>query len=494
VLNYNRRGVFTELSRSRSKIMYSMPSVPAIFSPGGTVPSQGAANNPMRAPAFAFAVILIFLRFSMVHQIQAQLMGVNLYLLYVFGIPALIGIFAIGGFQRTLQWRPGLYWTLFGVWLLVGVPFSSWRVASLGVVLTYFRTELLMMFIIAGAASKWRDCRKVMVAIALAAVISLAAAKLFSHVDDNQRMSLNFGTIANSNDYAGHLIFVLPFLLWVVMTSKTLVFRVAAFALIPYGLYVILSTASRGALIAIGVGAVYAFFAGSARIRIAMGVLLPLVFVVAISLLPQRAWQRLLSFSDDSTGNEEAVESTETRKYLLQTSLLFMVEHPLFGVGADQFSGVEGKASRQIGKLGVWHATHNSFTQVGSECGLPALYFFLAGIGSSLLLLNRVYRSSRDRPEYQEISATAFCLMLSLVSFCAAITFLNFGYFFYLPAMGGLAICVAKTAEEEFKKTGSAVPATAPVIQPVTPFVRRRAPQPNFPQKIVPPVRPTRLR
>jgi O-antigen ligase len=470
-----------------------MPSIhpsPAFANRGGILPGQvgapleSAQPNPMQRSVFLFALILVFIRFSMLHQIQATVMGVNLYLLYIFGIPAVFGVLASGGVRRIFLRRPGVYWTLFAVWLTIALPFSSWKGGSVPVVITYLRTDFLMLFIIAGATVTWRDCRRMMTAIALAAVVSVSVSKLFSHIDTGERMQLTFGTVANSNDYAAHLILVLPFLLWVILSRTPLVFRIVSLALIPYGIYVILATASRGALVAIGIGVLYAILVATSRQRIAMLAVIPIMLMTAISFVPRNAWQRLLSFSDSAGASEEARESSEMRQYLLRTSLLYTIQHPLFGVGAGQFSDVEGTNSRKKGELGAWHDTHNTYTQIASENGIPALFFFLAGIVTSMRLLTRVYRTAKNRPEFREIASTAFCLMLSLVSFCTAIFFLNFGYFFYLPAMSGLAMSVSIAAEAEFRKAAAAGPATA--VQP-SPGPHAWLPPRNRPQRTPPP-------
>src|ERR1035441_1625117 len=89
---------------------------------------NGAANplsyDPIRALGFNMGLALVFLRFSMLHQVQATLMGVNLRLLYVFGLPALLGLIAAGGIQRTFRSRPAFYWAGFAVCLVVATPFS----------------------------------------------------------------------------------------------------------------------------------------------------------------------------------------------------------------------------------------------------------------------------------------------------------------------------------------------------------------------------------
>ena len=458
------------------------------------VTGEGAQPNPMQRIVFFFTMALVFIRFSMIHQVQTMVMGVNLYLLYIFGVPALLGVLATGGIARTLRLRPGLYWTLFGVWLYIALPFSSWKGGSLPVVVTFCRTDLLMIFVIAGGAVTWSDCRRLMGAIALAALVNLAAAQLFRRTDDYDRLHLSFGTVSNANDYAGHMVVVLPFLLWVILSGRPVIFRIVAFLAIPYGIYVILATASRGGLVALGVGVLYTLVVNP-RLRIPVLCMAPIVFVTTVRLLPPSTWQRLTSFSDThSTG--EALESANAREYLLKTSLIYIAEHPLFGVGAGQFASYEGKSSREQGEFGMWHDTHNTFTQIACENGLPAFFFFIAGIGSSMVLLTRVYRASKDRPECNEISVTAFCLMLAMVSFCAAIFFLNFGYFFYLPAMGGLATCVSSAATAEFQKTAAAVPAAPsnPYWQPNVTLPQRNTHELILPHQTARLGRQTKLR
>src|ERR1035437_553505 len=128
---------------------------------------------------------------------------------------------------------------------------------------------------------------------------------------------------------------------------------------------------------------------------------------------------------------------------------------------------------------GYWHETHNTYTQVSSECGIPALAFYIAGIISTFLLVNRVYRRARGRPECWEIQTTAFCIMLAMTTYCMAIAFVNFAYYFYLPALASLVIAVSSAAEAEFDRlsSGSVEPQPGfappyrrpPLRMPVTP-------------------------
>jgi len=409
--------------------------------------------DPLRSIAFHLGLLLLFLRISMLHQVQTVMMGFNLYLLYLFGIPAIIGVVAAGGLRRAFRGRPAYYWTGFAIWMFLAIPFSSYRRGSAELLLTYLRTDLIMLFVTGGLAVTWRECKQLMHAIAWGVFVNLMCARIFlKGMGSENRVSLEFGSISNPNDLAAHLLLALPFLLWVAMNSKFILMRLFAMLGVVYGLYVILGTGSRGALLALGAASVYFLVRGTARQRLVLVGIAPIAAAVLLTAVPTRILQRLTSFSANSADSvQEAIESSMLREYLLKTSIDYTFQHPLFGLGPGQFSSFEGMHNQIIGTHGYWHEAHNTFTQVSSECGIPGAILFIAGIVSTFLLLNRTFRQARNRPDCADIRAAVFCVSLALVAFCTAIAFVNFAYFFYLPAMAGLAIAMSKAAQVEFQ-------------------------------------------
>jgi O-antigen ligase len=398
--------------------------------------------NPIRRLTFFFAVGLVFVRFSMLHQILTLQIHTNFYLLYLFGIPALLGVLLTGGIRRVFHARVAIYWMCFAAWIAIAVPFSTWRGGSAQTVMTYLRTDFLMIFVVGGLAVGWDEARLMLKTIAAASLVNLVTSQVFGQTDSNERVSLTVGTVANSNDFSGHLLFVLPFLLWIVLSGNWKVSRLIATLGSGYCVYIILSSGSRGAALALMMGTVWLIVASPGHLRI------PLILgsigavMLSIILLPQLTVRRIFSFSD-STATQEAALSSHIRERLLMDSLRFTAENPLFGVGPGQFSTNEGKNTRGTREAGLWFQTHNTLTQIASECGLPGLVFYLAGIISTALLLGRLYKQVRGSPELQEVISALFCMRLSMIMYCTAILFLNFGYFFYLPAMAGLAVVLS---------------------------------------------------
>jgi O-antigen ligase len=309
-----------------------------------------------------------------------------------------------------------------------------------------------MLFVTAGLAVTWRECKQLMHAVAWGAVVNLMCSRLFlKEVAYGNRLSLEFGSISNSNDFAAHMLFALPFLLYVALSSKSILRRIFATLGVAYGLYVILSTGSRGALVALGVATVYLLLRATVRLRLVFLGIAPIAAGVLLTIVPPQVLQRLTSFSASTDSALDAIESSTTREYLLQQSVTYTLQHPVFGVGPGQFSVFEGTHNKIIGTHGSWQEAHNTFTQVSSECGIPASILFIAGIVSIFLLLNRTFCQARNRPECADIRAAAFCVSMALLAFCTAITFVNFAYFFYLPTMAGIAIAISKTAQIEFQ-------------------------------------------
>jgi len=255
------------------------------------------------------------------------------------------------------------------------------------------------------------------------------------------------GTIGNSNDLAAHLLLVLPFLLFVALDRKrSPVIRIAVVLGIVYGLWIILETASRGALLALFAGFLFMLWQASAIQRALVlggGLILMMISLVA---LPSMTLSRLGNLFGEE--HVESEESGEVRTYLFHQSLLFTEEHPLFGVGPRQFANFEGKTRVEEGKFGAWKDTHCAFTQVSAECGIPALIFFLCGLGAAIVVVIRTHRKAR-RQGNVEITNACLCYLLSMVGFLVAITFLPLAYNFTLPAMVGLAGSMSLAANRQ---------------------------------------------
>jgi O-antigen ligase len=449
------------------------------FSPPPADSGLGAfVHSPMRRLGVYAMLCLAFIRMSMIHEALASSLGANLYLLYIFGPPAVLLAVIAGEPSRLLRSQPSLLWLGLVLFMVLAAPFSSWPGGSAVEVLTYIRTELPMLVVTGALIATWDECVLFMGTVAFASATTLLIGYVFGRVDDNGRLQLAFSSsISNSNDYSAHIIFVLSFLVYFLIRPKARTFtRLVAVALLAYGIFQIVRTASRGAEIALVAIVLFLLIRVSAGKKVMIAVLCTIGIAGLIAMLPQEALLRLAALNEDSN-NAEAAESAASRRYLLQKSIEFTLHRPVFGVGPGQFSTVEGGKSTQDGRLGNWHETHNAYTQISSECGIPAAILYIASLLSAFRGFSRVYRVTKDQPELGDISTAALTLMIALVGFMVVTFFLAFGYRVYQPTIVGFAAAFCSVVPLEVKARRERLEiATQPLQRPVKATLKIRTP------------------
>jgi O-antigen ligase len=129
-------------------------------------------------------------------------------------------------------------------------------------------------------------------------------------------------------------------------------------------------------------------------------------------------------FLSKSAEQLEAVGSAESRKYLFFRSLRMTAENPIFGVGPGQFMTGEAKMSKEQGVRASWHVSHNSYTEVSSEMGIPGLLLYLAVLVSAY----RELVGLRKRGLNVQIRRTALSMQIALSMMLVGAIFLSMAY------------------------------------------------------------------
>jgi len=411
-------------------------------------------KNPARKMGLVALYAFFFLRFTDLHLVITAKTGFPNYLLYFAAFPAILGLLLSGGLRRAFRLTAAWYLLGFLGLMAAASVFSSWRSGSILLTWTYFRTSWISFLFLAGLIMTWKELWRMLQLIALCAAVNVwLGAVMKVDYDLTGRSGVELGTYSNPNDFAAVLILILPFLGLVAFTPKrNMVVRLAAGAFFLAGFYRALASGSRGAMLAIAIMSLY--FVAKLPFRYKVPAVLGgfLICLVTIIALPKVVVQHLGTL--ESGSDVSGIESTEVRKQLLRKSLLYTALHPIFGVGPGEFGDYEGmRTKEETGYKGQWQQTHNTYTQVSSEIGIPALICFLMAIGSSYRLVRRVYQSTKRRkptPELKKLNMAAFCLLVSMVGFCAAIFFISFAYFYFVPAVVGLAVVLTEVTEHDF--------------------------------------------
>ncbi len=405
-------------------------------------------TSPVRTISFYFAVALLFTRVSVLPELLANVVGTNFYILYLLTPPAFAGVFVTSAFSRTLKAKAARYWIAFFAWMILATGFSSWIGGSLMRVKDYGLYDLMLLFVVGGLATSWRQVRVLFYGLAASGMMNLIEARFFMDLRNGRMQLWENGIISNANDLSSQLLLVLPFILWIGMSSRVnVVLRVPAFVAVVYGLWVVVGTASRGALIGIFAAFLFGLWRSTMRQRVIAVMAGAALTVIMTLALPQMAATRLGSLFGER--DIEAEQSAEARSHLFRQSLLYTAQHPIFGVGPDQFSNYQSQEHEV--KQAMWHPTHCAWTQVSSECGVPAFIFFVLGLGSAILGVTRVYKTARNRGN-TEIANACFCYLLSMTGFLTSITFLSNAYAVSIPIMIGLGISLSAAASRLLAK------------------------------------------
>jgi hypothetical protein len=408
--------------------------------------------------AFRAGLAMLFIRLTALPELLAALLHVNTYLLYIVGPPSILGAIVTGGLGRTFRNRAAWMWLGFLVCLLLSVPTSTWVGGSVGSAKSYALFSFPLLFVVGGLTVTWKEVRATFITFAVSGVFLILVAGRMAKPDAEGRTTMTdtSGTIGNSNDLASLLILVIPFILFVAMDKRIVaVIRWSLFLPVAYALKTILGTASRGALVAIFVMFTFTIFRASGKQKMLVLVAAGVLAAAAPLVVNGNSLERLATLFggpvEANSVGEEARESKEERRYVLEQSIIASLKHPVFGVGIGQFSNYVGELGKTQGKIGAalhWTETHNAFTEVSSECGLPALVFFVLGIGTAFASVSRTYTVAR-RNGYEDVADTCLCYLVSMIGYVVSIVFLANAYRLYLPAMIGLAIAVSAAANRE---------------------------------------------
>lgn len=441
---------------------------------------QGAST--VRGLGFNVLLCFIFMMFSRVFDMF--LTG-----FHIPGIAQRVMIFVIivsGSFTRAFQNRIGRYVLCFTVWMVLSLPFSVWKGGTFGVLTNQWWPSLVVFMAAAGLIADYHQYRLSVTVMAIAIFVLSIFCLHYGTMDTGRLWMANRSRFANPNDMAQAMLIGIPF--WVALSKKSAspVVKLVCGLVLLTMTYIISKTGSRGAMISFGVLYLVMLYHATAIGKARLLLLGGLFLCSALAFLPSALKDRYKTlFSEDKAEAAEtgeagmlnsAVTSVESRQHLLRQSLILTAKHPLFGVGAGQFPVAENDLSMAQGKKkGSWLGTHNSFTQVASEMGLPGAFFYLSIFFWSLRMTNSIYKEAKDHRELVEIASHAEALFLSLV--CLAITdlFIHVAYTMLLPVMAGLTVSLVNTTRPVFaefhRRKASALP--PPMARPVYPVMRR---------------------
>jgi O-antigen ligase len=155
-----------------------------------------------------------------------------------------------------------------------------------------------------------------------------------------------------------------------------------------------------------------------------------LMFLFAFALISPQGYvnriESIFNLSLDPNGSAAA------RRDQLIRSFTVTLANPAFGVGMGDFSMVGFHD----------HETHNAYTQVAAEMGIPALCLYTGFILAAFRRLKHIQREIPPVGNAGRLHYLAFGLQISLVGYMVSSFFVSVAYYWYVYYLVAYAVCL----------------------------------------------------
>jgi O-antigen ligase len=437
------------------------------------VATIATTEDPVQKAGFSLLCLYFFLLYSRVLDVTVP----SLHLPLIVGL-GLYGTAALAGsIQRAIVTTAGqLLVGLTGIMVLAAV-FGAWRGGSIELLSDKWLKAFPLYFTIVGLCLTttriFRFLHVISWALGILAVIALWRG-------DNLlgRLMVDGSRFADPNDLALVCLIGLPITFFFMRQQVSFFSRIPIMGIFLVLLYAMSKTGSRGAVLGLAAGIAYVFWKASMIGKFKMTVVVFAVLFISAAILPPEVYLRYAGVDSNSAEmTDEAVAaegSADARLHLLKESLVMTLMHPLLGVGPGNFAVVENDVAQAKGfRRGSWHDTHNMYTQVSSENGIPAGLLYIAILVLALRATKRTVKIAKQHPNAESVAKAALCLRIGLFMFAVCGGFLSVAYSDILPLMSGLAISLELAVLNEIKLRAKSIPTPVPALTPVFAGMRR---------------------
>lgn len=414
-------------------------------------PLKSTEPVPAMMQRIGFLVLCLYLVSGAVNEWAIRLMGIKGYLSVVTLVLLPVVWLTCGSAFRGLGYPIGWYWAGFLGWMLLDTPFSVWRGGSVAILMNYIPRSYMLFFFAAALIITLRNCRQLMYVNVAVGFMTLMTCIAFGvrGEDGRYRVPGGVGFFANSNELAMALLMGITEFVYL-FSHKNRIAKAIAIVGIAVSVPYMLWTGSRGCLLGAIAYGILLLYMSRNRLR----ALLVIVVLAGIGVLaaPSAIVHRLMLLTGDeatNTSEMSAMESQWSRIDLLKRSVTETIQHPLFGVGPGQFAVAVAEEAK--GEWSSWLGTHNSYTQVSSECGIPAFLFYVGTIVASFTMSFKLWKRFRDRPEGREIAMLGAALASGCVVYAVCSFFFHMAYSNgTLPLLAGQTLALYLAAKRKY--------------------------------------------
>ena len=304
-------------------------------------------ENAFQKLGFTAALLFVFFRFSFAHEFVAAKFNFNTHVIIILGVLCYLCSILSGQLFRAFRDKSTWLWVAFTFCMCVATTTSYWRGGSLPILSDFLQTVFPVIFVIPAVTSSKSQIIKMISVIGLACIATVLLGTLNDDFKTG-RMSIDAAgsDIQDPNDYAAHLILMMPALAYLTLRpGRSVIWKVIGIVSLGMCFLQILSTGSRGGFLSLGLTGLYIALIGSKRVKLAILVGVPALALLITPFVPASSLTRLSTLFTSSSADQEseATDSSQARLALLQASWKATLEHPILGVGPGYFHGLPGR-------------------------------------------------------------------------------------------------------------------------------------------------------
>ena len=275
--------------------------------------------------------------------------------------------------------------------MCITIPFAFWRAGAYDVVVNQFSKSAMVAVLVGMIVSSIGELRRLLwVQAASVSVMTIASIIVHpaSPAGGTTRLWGLGGVFSNPNDFAINIAINFPLCLAFFLGTKGILKRLIWAVTLLFLLYGVIATYSRSGLIAMLICfmiCVWEFGIRGKRPQVVVAAIAVLFVGVGVAISTPRYVIRLSTLIEggDVSGSMDH-GSLDARRELLMDSIRVTMQHPIFGVGPGNFQAYTQS----------WHVTHNTYTELSSEAGIPALALFLTILVLTFRNLAKIRKTS----------------------------------------------------------------------------------------------------
>lgn len=237
------------------------------------------------------------------------------------------------------------------------------------------------------------------------------------------------GLFENSNDLAMHLVTMTPIAIGLALTMRGVIRKVVLLAAAALMSIAVILTFSRGGFLGLIASSIVLVIKLGRRHKTATTAAVVFGIILFLVVAPGSYSGRLSTIFDSTA---DLTGSSSQRTQILKRSVLVALRYPLFGVGIGNF---HYKSVQEL-------VTHNAYTQVAAEMGIPALIVYIMFLLHPIRRLRKIEQQSYSQRHNNKFYYLSVGLQASLVGYMVSSFFGAVAYQWYVYYLVSYAICL----------------------------------------------------